>query len=757
VTDQLSRIYRNKLYSAFLPALMFLAIALIDPIQAKDEMIIANNGFELKGDREIPEWSWWTREEGAGSAELTDEVAHSGNCSVFIYHDSLRDFAFSNTSRLDVHQAQKLTASAWIKCENSKNSIRLAAVALKDGETVSWDIGSDGIWGTQDWVRLTALISVPRGVDQIYLRFVGSGNVRAWADDVRIEGGWQRRPQPDKPEVAGYARERVEEELDRGLIAMPMEGNRIYLGWRLLESDPEDISFHVYRRVPGKELQRLTSDVIIGTCDFVDDGPVTGVENHYTVRAVVNNHIGNPSRVAAATPLAEGKSYVSVPLQGDYTFQKVGIADLDGDGRYDYVIKQPNSNVDPYVNYWKKSPGTYRVEAYLSDGTFLWRRDLGWAIEQGIWYSPMIVHDLDGDGKAEVALKTGPEGDPRDEDGRVQEGPEYLSILDGMTGAEKTRVDWPSRDGFPSYNYASRNQMCVAYLDGKTPCLIVERGTYNTIKVRAYEFHDGELRELWRWDDREGGGTYRGQGAHSMHAVDVDGDGCDEVFLGSAVLDDNGIGLWSSGKGHPDHHYVGDIDPSHPGLEVYYGMETRQSADGCWMADTDTGEKLWGLEEPTRHVHASGMCSDIDPRYPGMECYSGERDLKEQRWLWAASGELIEKTDLGGLSPRTAYWDADLQRELTRGKRIYSYQGDVRNTDVEGRLISVADIFGDWREELIMTLPGEMRIYTTTISAEDRRVCLMQDHLYRMDVAIQAMGYTQVPMTSTCFSSEGRE
>jgi rhamnogalacturonan endolyase len=140
-----------------------------------------------------------------------------------------------------------------------------------------------------------------------------------------------------------------------------------------------------------------------------------------------------------------------------------------------------------------------------------------------------------------------------------------------------------------------------------------------------------------------------------------------------------------------------------------------------------------------------------------MECYSGERDLKEQRWLWAASGELIEKTDLGGLSPRTAYWDADLQRELTRGKRIYSYQGDVRNTDVEGRLISVADIFGDWREELIMTLPGEMRIYTTTISAEDRRVCLMQDHLYRMDVAIQAMGYTQVPMTSTCFSSEGRE
>jgi len=742
-----------KYFIILLTLAAFLTASMAASDQMPSEMAVANSGFESGNEDEIADWRWWTREPDMGSAVLTDTVAHEGKRSVLITHNGQRDFAFSNATRFAVKEGQKLTASVWVKCQDTVG-LQLAAVALKDGETVRWDIGSDDIWGTQDWTRIVALIKVPRAVDEIYLRFVGSGEVQAWADDVRIEEGWQKQPQLLKPKVAGYADERVKEKLDRGLIAMPIKDNRIYLGWRLLKSDPVNAGFHVYRRVSGGELRKLTDEPIVKTCDFVDDSPVPGVENEYTVRAVMESSVGKPSHAASVIPSAEGEGYFSIPLQGDYTFQKVGIADLNGDGRYDYVIKQPKSNVDPYSAYWKPSPGTYKVEAYLSDGSFLWSRDLGWSIEQGIWYSPMIVHDLDGDGNAEVALKTGPEEDLRDEDGRVGEGPEYLSILDGLTGRERLRVDWPSRDGFPSYNYSSRNQMCVAYLDGNTPCLVVVRGTYNLIKVRAYQYHEGELRELWRWENREGGGTYRGQGAHSMHAVDVDDDGRDEVFLGSAVLDDNGVGLWSSGMGHPDHHYVGDIDPSHPGLEVYYGMETAQRGDGCWLADAGTGERLWGLEEATKHVHASGMCSDIDPMHPGMECYSGERDFPEQKWLWAANGDLIEKTDLGGLSPRTAYWDADLQREIIRSGRIYSYRGGIHQTGVNGSLISVADVLGDWREELIISQAGEMRIYTTTIPAEDRRVCLMQDPIYRMDVAIQAMGYTQMPMTTECLSAK---
>ena len=67
-------------------------------------------------------------------------------------------------------------------------------------------------------------------------------------------------------------------------------------------------------------------------------------------------------------------------------------------------------NVDPGM------PGTldgstYQIEAYLSDGTFLWSKDLGQGIEPGVWYSPFIAYDFNGDGKAEIALKTAPEND----------------------------------------------------------------------------------------------------------------------------------------------------------------------------------------------------------------------------------------------------------------------------------------------------------------------------------------------------------
>ena len=271
-----------------------------------------------------------------------------------------------------------------------------------------------------------------------------------------------------------------------------------------------------------------------------------------------------------------GTPYVAFKLDPGVTVQKVGVGDLDGDGRYDYVLKQPHDNIDPASNYWKPSPDTYKLDAYTADGRRLWRHDLGWAIERGIWYSPVIVFDLDGDGKAEVAAKTG-EGDPRGPDGRVETGPEWVSVFDGRTGRELARDDWPSRQipGEPyRYNLSSRNQIAVAYLDGKTPFLIVARGTYTTIRLVAYQFHAGKLQRVWTWDSREetGRGRYNSQGAHIMRAADVDCDGRDEVIIGSAVVDDIGNGLWSTGYGHPDFCFVGNIDPTRPGLEIFYGI-----------------------------------------------------------------------------------------------------------------------------------------------------------------------------------------
>ena len=110
-------------------------------------------------------------------------------------------------------------------------------------------------------------------------------------------------------------------------------------------------------------------------------------------------------------------------------------------------------------------------------------------------------------------------------------------------------------------------------------------------------------------------------------------------------------------------------------------------------------------------------------------------------------GQIISEENLCKFGPRTVYWDADPQRELLYGGKLWKYQGPTL-AKIEGDVIAVADVLGDWREEIITSRPGELRIYTTPIPATDRRVCLMQDPLYRMDVVVAAMGYYQVPMTS---------
>jgi len=554
---------------------------------------------------------------------------------------------------------------------------------------------------------------------------------------------------PRKPLVQGFAAERVREKMNRGLIARPVASNRVYLGWRLLDSDPAGVGFNVYRRGDAANARPLNDKPITATTDFIDANPPAAPAEYY-VRPVANGREGALSEAASTGPATTRPTpYTSIKLDGNHTCQKIAIADLDGDGRYDYVIKQPKGNVDPYKQYWNRSPDTCKLEAYDHDGKFLWRHDMGWSIEMGIWYSPYVVADLDGDGRAEVALKAG-EGDPRDADGHVTSGPEHLLILDGLTGKTRARIDWPSRGGFEDYNRYSRNQLAVAYLDGKTPALIVQRGTYSLIKMTAYEFRGDKLRELWRWDSDEEkaqGKSYRGQGAHCLRAADVDGDGRDEVVLGSAVIDDNGQTLWCTKLGHPDHVYIGDLDPTRPGLEIYYGMETRQTKFGVCMVDATTGKILWGFATPTRHVHGQGLCADIDPAHPGVECYSADTDTEkklERPFLHTAQGKLLDTKDLGGFAPNCAYWDADVQREMVTRGRIHKYNGPELEK-IAGSVIGVADVHGDWREEIFVTVPGELRIHTTTIPATDRRKCLMLDPMYRSDVTGFSQGYFQVP------------
>jgi len=531
------------------------------------------------------------------------------------------------------------------------------------------------------------------------------------------------------------------ENLGRSLIALQREDGSVFLSWRLLESDPEDIGFHIYRVVDDRSTL-LTRGTRHGLTNFVDrtceeDAGAKCVYELFAYRRQEN--LSRPEKVGqvSITLTDKPRPYISIPLQGDYDFQKVGIGDLDGDGSYEFVIKQPNFNTDPYQHpgYWKRSPTTYKLEAYRLDGTMMWRYDMGWAIEAGIWYSPWIVYDVDGDGKAEVYCKAG-EGDPREEAGHVETGPEYLAKIDGQTGRVVAKADWLSRDGFSKYNYYCRNFLTVAYLDGKTPSLIMQRGTYNMIKSKAL---DKDFRQIWYWEAPQESEKYRGQGSHGLITADVDEDGRDELVIGAAVLDDNGKGLWTLEMGHPDVCYVADIDPDNAGLEVFYGFETRQKTDGICLVDAKTARKLWALKEPTRHVHSQGMIGDILAEYPGIEVYAGERDLKK-RWLYSAKGKLIDFRETGPLSPRPVWWDADPQKEVVLSGAVRGWDGPPIQR-VEGRVIAVMDCLGDHREEVVTSLKGELRIYSTTIPTSERRPCLMQDHQYRLGVVAQTMGY----------------
>lgn len=697
------------------------------------------NGDFAANERDLDGWTV-----GAPMGDVVAEISADksiGRRVAHIHYDGTQQWAMGNVGRLEVKPGQVFTATARVR---GAGNVELNVLGYAGGRQLR-TAGGDSVRAGSEWQQLVAEVRVPEGCDQLQVRLGGGAKSEAYVTDVALrEGG---RPRQQKPLVHGYASKRVREKIGRGIVAMPVAGNKVYVDWRLLDSDAQDAAFNVYRS--GIKLNR---EPVCKTTDFIDEQSPTG-EQKYFVRALVNGKEGRDSETATATTSAEGRSYISIKLQGNYTFQKAGIADLDGDGRYDFVIKQPHDNIDPYKAYWQKSPDTYKLEAYRSDGKFLWRHDLGWAIERGIWYSPYVVYDLDGDGRAEVAVKIG-EGDPRDADGRVTSGPEWLAILDGLTGKERTRVPWPSRDRFPDYNYSCRNQLGVAFLDGKTPCLIVERGTYNVMKLAAYEFHGGKLRELWTWNEREEDGRYRGQGAHCLRAADVDGDGRDEVIVGSAVIDDNGVGLWSTGMGHPDHTTVGQLDPSRPGLQIQYGMETAQLKNGICMVDAKTGKILWGLDERTKHIHSSGLCADIDPAHPGVECYGGERDAKDKRWLFSAKGELIATENIGDLAPRAAYWDAGLQRALLIKGKLSKFHGAELAPRIEGDVVAVADILGDWREEIITSVAGELRIYTTTIPAADRRKCLMQDPIYRLDVVGAAQAYFQIPGISVLPSAK---
>lgn len=712
--------------------------------------LVVNPGFEaLTESGAVAEWSFWTREKGTGRVEVSAE-RQAGERALRIVHEGEKDWNLANSRKTKVAPGASYQISCWMRCVPGKRAGEVNVVGVKDGKVVEWAIARSKAARSAEWRQYRSYFKVPEGIDTVYVRLVGGGQTDFWVDEVQVAPG-EPPAQVKGPKVAGWARERPVEALGRGVRAAETAGGAVHVGWRLLREDPAEVAFDVYRVRAGERV-RLNAAPLRQTTDFVDAaGFVPG--DAYAVEPAAG--FSGAGQTVAAEGLEGRKTpYIRIPLAStNATAQKVGVGDLDGDGVFDYVIKQPGANVDPWHKYWYKSPETFKLEARKQDGRLLWIKDLGWNIERGMWYSPMVVCDLNGNGRAEVAAKIGPEEDLRDAEGKVVSGPEWVAVFDGLTGREIARAPWPSREAFSEYNLASRNQLAVAYLDGRTPCLIVLRGTYGLMLAEAWQLRDGKLERLWSYTNEDLPREYWGQGAHNCLCADVDGDGRDEVILGSVALDDDGSVLWTSGKGHPDAHYYGDIDPARPGMELAYIIETRQAkAGGVHLLDPVTGKIIWQLEEPTRHVHSCGMCTDMDVMNPGLEVYGADADghtLTENRWLFSSDGRLLKsgkEVDFKFGVP-SAWWDADLQREIVRGQ-MWDYEGGVVSERIDGSVVLVADVVGDWREEVFTTVPGELRIYTTPIPAMDRRVCLMQDAPYRMRTVMNAMGYFQVPTLS---------
>lgn len=567
-----------------------------------------------------------------------------------------------------------------------------------------------------------------------------------------------------KPEVVGFSAERVKEHLNRGLIATPSIGGKaIYLSWRLLDEDCSNCSFHVYRSVNG-EKRRLTEKPITKTCDFIDNSPVDGKVEYWIVALdEKNNEVNKSTELEVEFSLL--KNYSTIKLKSDVKPGKVAVADLNGDGVYDYIIRTPDQNVDPGMSGNLKGE-TYQIEAYLNDGTFLWSKDLGQGIEPGVWYSPFISYDFNGDGKAEIALKTAPEYVKRNTSGRVESGEEFISVLDGMTGEEIAHADWPERnDRYGNLNRQNRNQIGLAYLDGKTPYILACRGTYKLMVVDAWQLNGNELERAWRWDGDEENPIVRSMGSHNMVCGDVDGDGKDEILLGSCMLNNNGTLRWSTGLGHPDKIYLTDIDPQRPGMEVFLCLEPwHDNGRGVCLVDAKTGKSIWNIGHKTYHV-GDGMVADFDPLHKGLECFASEdrKGGSTDKYLISADGQFIGKNEDVPSCRNWAWWDADLLRETfigddnrwgassssdNRSLSIVKWKGETLTEGIEGDILMIADIIGDWREEVVTALNGELRIYTTNIPAKDRRVTLMQDDVYRNYVAHRSMGYPQSPVPS---------
>ena len=588
------------------------------------------------------------------------------------------------------------------------------------------------------------------------------------------------------------------EKLSRGLIGIPTEDG-MYFSWRMTLEDAAGLQFDLYRSSGGGTEVKLNKEPIDRTSDFLDRTVDYTVDNRWTLKATTGE-------VTTWTRLKgeERNPYLSVPvckpedgeIAGEsftYTANDCSVGDLDGDGEYEIILKWSPSNS-------KRPPqrgftGNTYLDAYKMDGTRLWRIDLGPNVRSGAATTNFLVFDFDGDGCAEICCKTGDgtvdglghrigdaQADWRTWDkksftyGKIVNGPEYLTVFEGRTGKELDSKEYiPTRyplDGWGGVggncgndNTGGRSDRFtagVAFLDGKTPSPVMVRGWYGRTVVAAWTFTNGALKHTWTFDSAAPGWeAYSGMGNHSVTVADFDGDGCDEICVGAMTVDHDGKGLFTTGLRHGDALHAGRFIPSRQGMQVFGVHENEgdneivKRTPAVAMFDGATGEIIWqdGLGQDA----GRGVAADIDPRYDGAECWCNIGGLRR-----GDTGEIISNRKPDSCN-FTIYWDADPLAELLDHVSISKWnwntestdlllkaEGVVSNNGTKGNPCLSGDILGDWREEVIWPSEDqtELRIYSTTIPAVDRRATWMNDRQYRLAIAWQNVAYNQPPHSS---------
>jgi rhamnogalacturonan endolyase len=565
--------------------------------------------------------------------------------------------------------------------------------------------------------------------------------------------------------------QRQMENLDRGLVAVKVS-NGVFLNWRILGTEFTSTSYNIYR--DGSKIATVSNT---GASNYTDASGSTS--SAYYVRAVVNG----AEQAASATVNAWSANYkdINLSIPGSLTMpdgttctyspNDCSVGDVNGDGQYEIIVKWDPSNAKD--NSQSGYTGNVYLDAYTLSGTRLWRIDLGKNIRAGAHYTQFLVYDFDGDGKAELVCKTAPGtkdgkgnylsngpassdndgSDYRNSSGYILTGPEYLTVFRGTDGGELQTINYEVARGTvsdwgDSYgNRVDRFLACVAYLDGKTPSIVMCRGYYTRAYLVAYNWNGSSLSKKWAFDSKNNT-SYNGQGNHNLSVADVDNDGYDEIIYGSCCIDHNGSGKYSTGLGHGDALHVGDLDPSRSGLEVW---QCHEGGSGATFRDANTGAVIWKYSNSADVGRA--MADDISSSSKGAECWASGSNL------YGCTG-----TSLSTSRPSVNFgiwWDGDELRELLDGTTITKYGGSTllsasdcsSNNGTKATPNLSADIFGDWREEAIWRTSdnSKLRIYTTTTTTSRRMYTLMHDKMYRLGIAWQNVAYNQPPHLSFFF------